>query len=102
MAFRLNEDLTVAYVSAGEVILQSAILTAVAMLILTLYTFWASRRGYDFKFLGPFLFAALIALLVFALIQVLQIINSYCYPRMYQLSLTFQFHETIADFYSSG
>lgn len=57
-------------VITGKVILQSAIITFTAMVILTLYTFWAARRGHDFSFLGPFLSASLIALLLFALIQV--------------------------------
>ncbi|XP_039146033.1 protein LIFEGUARD 4-like [Dioscorea cayenensis subsp. rotundata] len=54
----------------GEIILESAILTAVVVISLTLYTFWAASRGYDFNFLGPFLFAAVMILMVFALIQV--------------------------------
>lgn len=37
---------------------------------LTLYTFWAARRGKDFSFLGPFLFAAVLVLMVFGLIQI--------------------------------
>ncbi|CAL9076964.1 unnamed protein product [Musa acuminata var. zebrina] len=55
----------------GKVILEAAILTAVVVVSLTLYTFWASRRGHDFNFLGPFLFAAIMVLLVFSLIQIL-------------------------------
>ncbi|KAG6492354.1 hypothetical protein ZIOFF_047311 [Zingiber officinale] len=55
----------------GKVILEAAILTAVVVLSLTLYTFWAARRGHDLNFLGPFLFAALWVVLVFALIQIL-------------------------------
>ncbi|KAM0937110.1 hypothetical protein DsansV1_C26g0195701 [Dioscorea sansibarensis] len=54
----------------GEVILESAILTAVVVISLTLYTFWAASRGHDFNFLGPLLFAAVMILMVFALIQV--------------------------------
>ncbi|KAJ6681307.1 BAX INHIBITOR-RELATED [Salix koriyanagi] len=61
--------LTCAFIS-GKVILQSAIITFTAMVTLTLYTFWAARRGHDFSFLGPFLSASLIALLLFALIQI--------------------------------
>ncbi|XP_074576685.1 protein LIFEGUARD 2-like [Curcuma longa] len=57
--------------TSGKVILEAAILTAVVVVSLTLYTFWAARRGHDFNFLGPFLFAAVLVLLVFALIQVL-------------------------------
>ncbi|XP_008786054.1 protein LIFEGUARD 4-like [Phoenix dactylifera] len=60
--------LTCAFTS-GKVILEAAILTAVVVVSLTLYTFWAARRGHDFNFLGPFLFAAVLVLLVFALIQ---------------------------------
>jgi protein lifeguard len=52
------------------VILEAAVLTAVVVVSLTLYTFWAAKRGYDFNFLGPFLFASLMALIVFGFIQV--------------------------------
>lgn len=45
-------------------------MTAVVVISLTLYTFWAAKRGQDFGFLGPFLFGALIVLIVFAFIQV--------------------------------
>jgi protein lifeguard len=57
-------------VSTGKAILLSAILTTVVVVSLTAYTFWAAKRGQDFAFLGPFLFASLIVLLVFAFIQV--------------------------------
>nr|TKS03488.1 hypothetical protein D5086_0000154850 [Populus alba] len=33
--------------------------------------FWAARRGHDFNFLGPFLFGAIMVLIVFSLIQIL-------------------------------
>ncbi|KAJ9172001.1 hypothetical protein P3X46_015292 [Hevea brasiliensis] len=62
--------LTCAFTS-GKVILESVILTTVVVLSLTLYTFWAARRGHDFNFLGPFLFGAVLVLMVFALIQIL-------------------------------
>lgn len=52
-------------------ILESVILTAVVVVSLTLYTFWAASKGHDFSFLGPFLFSAVMILMVFALIQVL-------------------------------
>lgn len=54
----------------GKVILEAVILTAVVVVSLTLYTFWAAKRGYDFNFLGPFLFGAIIVLMVFGFIQV--------------------------------
>ena len=55
---------------AGKVILEAFVLTAVVVVSLTLYTFWAARRGYDFNFLGPFLFGAIIILMLFGIIQV--------------------------------
>ncbi|TYI70520.1 hypothetical protein E1A91_D08G227500v1 [Gossypium mustelinum] len=61
--------LTCAFTS-GKVILESVVLTAVVVVALTLYTFWAARRGHDFHFLGPFLFGAVIVLMVFSLIQI--------------------------------
>ncbi|XP_078442744.1 protein LIFEGUARD 2-like [Wolffia australiana] len=61
--------LTCAFTS-GKVILEAAILTLVVVVSLTLYTFWAAKRGQDFSFLGPFLFGALLVLLVFGFIQV--------------------------------
>lgn len=54
----------------GKVILESVILTTVVVVSLTLYTFWAARRGHDFNFLGPFLFGAVLVLVVYAMIQV--------------------------------
>ncbi|GAB2213614.1 hypothetical protein Droror1_Dr00017925 [Drosera rotundifolia] len=62
--------LTCAFTS-GKVILEAVILTAAVVVSLTLYTFWAARRGHDFNFLGPFLFGALFLLILFSLIQVL-------------------------------
>ncbi|KAG7644886.1 hypothetical protein AtNW77_Chr1g0002361 [Arabidopsis thaliana] len=69
VALAFAVGLTCAFTS-GKVILEAAILTAVVVLSLTVYTFWAAKKGYDFNFLGPFLFGALIVLMVFALIQI--------------------------------
>ncbi|KAM3335684.1 hypothetical protein ACQJBY_029901 [Aegilops geniculata] len=69
VAISLSVGLTCAFTS-GKVILQAGILTIVVVLSLTAYTFWAARRGKDFSFLGPFLFASLMILLVFAFIQI--------------------------------
>lgn len=55
---------------AGKIILEAVILTAVVVASLTLFTFWAAKRGYDFNFLGPFLFGAVMVLVVFSFIQV--------------------------------
>ncbi|PKA61410.1 BI1-like protein [Apostasia shenzhenica] len=54
---------------SARVILESAILTAVVVISLTLYTFAAARRGFDFSFLGPMLFSAIMVLIVFVIIQ---------------------------------
>jgi protein lifeguard len=54
----------------GKLVLQAAVVTVVIFLSLTLYTFWAAKKGDDFNFLGPFLFTAMVTLLVFSLIQV--------------------------------
>lgn len=70
ISLAFSVGLTCAFTS-GKVILESVILTAVVVTSLTLYTFWAARRGHDFNFLGPFLFGAVLVLLVFALIQML-------------------------------
>ncbi|KMZ55966.1 putative Transmembrane BAX inhibitor motif-containing protein [Zostera marina] len=56
--------------TSGKIILEAVILTAAVVVSLTLYTFWAVRRGTDFSFLEPFLFSALIVLLLFGFIQV--------------------------------
>ncbi|XP_077231735.1 protein LIFEGUARD 2-like [Tasmannia lanceolata] len=56
--------------SSGRVILEAVILTAVLVVSLSLYTFWAARRGHDFGFLGPFLFGTLIVLMVYGIIQI--------------------------------
>lgn len=70
--FTVSLSLTVGFSCAftsGEIVLEALILTAVVVLSLTAYTFWAARKGYDFSFLGPFLFTSLILLLVFGFIQ---------------------------------
>ncbi|XP_020104911.1 BI1-like protein isoform X2 [Ananas comosus] len=58
---------------SGKVVLQAAVLTASVVVGLTLYTFWAARRGHDFAILYPFLFACLLVLIVYAIMQV-------CFP----------------------
>ncbi|CAA7404027.1 unnamed protein product [Spirodela intermedia] len=69
VAISIAVGLTCAF-TKGRVILEAAILTFVVVVSLTLYTFWAARRGQDFSFLGPFLFGALLVLIVFGFIQI--------------------------------
>ncbi|KAF9618577.1 hypothetical protein IFM89_002272 [Coptis chinensis] len=66
---KINREVIFVFTQRGKVILESASLTAVVVISLTLYTFWAARRGYDFNFLGPFLFGAIMVLIVFVLVQ---------------------------------
>ncbi|KAI7998831.1 Protein LIFEGUARD 4 [Camellia lanceoleosa] len=56
--------------SKGRIVLLAGILTSVVVVTLTLYTFWAAKKGYDFSFLGPFLITSLMVLIVFGLIQI--------------------------------
>ncbi|CAK8573922.1 unnamed protein product [Lathyrus sativus] len=70
--YTLCMSVTVGFVCAfakAIIVLEAALLTGVVVLSLTLYTFWAVKRGEDFSFLGPFLFASLMVLLMFGLIQ---------------------------------
>ncbi|KAG4984543.1 hypothetical protein JHK87_029292 [Glycine soja] len=43
----------------AKIVLEAAFLTGVVTASLTIYTFWAVKRGSDFSFLGPFLFASI-------------------------------------------
>ncbi|XP_059626879.1 protein LIFEGUARD 2-like [Cornus florida] len=53
----------------GKVNLVAVISTTVVVVSLTLYTFWASRRGHKFKFHGPFFFVAIAVLLGFGMAE---------------------------------
>ncbi|KAL2469821.1 Bax inhibitor-1 family protein [Abeliophyllum distichum] len=55
----------------GETVLMAAGLTLLVTVGLTVYTFWAAKRGQDFSFLGPFLLCALLLLFAFGLIRIL-------------------------------
>ncbi|KAL6636765.1 hypothetical protein ACP70R_024337 [Stipagrostis hirtigluma subsp. patula] len=56
---------------SGFVIMEAAGITMVVVVGLTLYTFWAAKKGYDFEFLGPFLVAACLVLMLYSLVQIL-------------------------------
>lgn len=55
---------------AGRLVLEALILTSGVVISLTGYTFWASKKGKDFSFLGPILFAGLMVLLLTSFLQV--------------------------------
>jgi len=54
----------------GRIVLEALILTSGVVLSLTGYTFWASKKGKDFSYLGPVLFAGLVVLLLTSFIQI--------------------------------
>ncbi|XP_062104156.1 protein LIFEGUARD 2-like [Humulus lupulus] len=70
IAIAFSVGISCAY-TKGTIILEAAILCCVVVISLTLYTLWAVKRGWDFTFLGPFLFASLFLLFFFSLIQIL-------------------------------
>ncbi|KAK3010653.1 hypothetical protein RJ639_011818 [Escallonia herrerae] len=53
----------------GKIVLEALILTSAVVSSLTAYTFWASKKGKDFSYLGPILFTSLIVLLLTGFIQ---------------------------------
>ncbi|VFR02091.1 unnamed protein product [Cuscuta campestris] len=68
LSFALLVGLACAH-TKGEIVLEASILSGVVVTGLTLYTFWATKRGLEFEFLGPFLFSATLVLIGFGLIQ---------------------------------
>ncbi|KAL7105109.1 hypothetical protein ABFS83_07G024100 [Erythranthe nasuta] len=54
----------------GAIVLEALILTSAVVSALTGYTFWASKKGKDFSFLGPVLFTSLFILVLTGFIQV--------------------------------
>ncbi|KAI3469490.1 hypothetical protein Pfo_026153 [Paulownia fortunei] len=54
----------------GRIVLEALILTSAVVSALTGYTFWASKKGKDFSFLGPILFTSLFVLVLTGFIQV--------------------------------
>ncbi|KAF8394473.1 hypothetical protein HHK36_020681 [Tetracentron sinense] len=53
----------------GKIVLEALILTSAVVSALTGYTFWASKKGKDFSYLGPILFSSLIVLILTGFIQ---------------------------------
>ena len=62
------------HIYSGRIVLEALILTAAVVFSLTGYTFWASKKGKDFSFLGPILFSSLIVIILFGFIQVMIIL----------------------------
>jgi FtsH-binding integral membrane protein len=60
---------------AGTIVLQALVLTSAVVVSLTAYTFWASKKGKEFGYLGPFLFSALTILVITSFIQVTCMMN---------------------------
>ncbi|XP_065863472.1 BI1-like protein [Euphorbia lathyris] len=53
----------------GKIVLEALVLTSAVVCSLTAYTFWASKKGKDFSFLGPILFTSLIILILTSFMQ---------------------------------
>ncbi|XP_009609402.1 BI1-like protein [Nicotiana tomentosiformis] len=53
----------------GKIVLEALILTSAVVSALTGYTFWASRKGKDFSYLGPILFTSLFVLILTGFMQ---------------------------------
>ncbi|KAA8548555.1 hypothetical protein F0562_000178 [Nyssa sinensis] len=53
----------------GRIVLEALILTSAVVSSLTGYTFWASKKGKEFSYLGPILFTSLIVLLLTGFMQ---------------------------------
>uniref|UniRef100_A0A7N0UQJ2 BI1-like protein n=1 Tax=Kalanchoe fedtschenkoi TaxID=63787 RepID=A0A7N0UQJ2_KALFE len=53
----------------GSIVLEALILTSAVVSALTAYTFWASKKGKDFSYLGPILFSCLMVLVVTGFMQ---------------------------------
>ena len=74
-------------IHAGKIVLQALVLTAAVVCSLTGYTFWAAKKGKDFSFLGPVLFASLIGLIFTGLLQVMLCLH--CILQMTVFSFSF-------------
>lgn len=70
--FTVSMSLTVGVSCAktdGRIVLEALILTSAVVSSLTGYTFWASKKGKDFSYLGPILFSSLVILILTGFIQ---------------------------------
>lgn len=70
--FTLSLSLTIGVSCAntdGKIVLEALILTSSVVAGLTGYTFWASKKGKDFSYLGPILFTSLFTLVLAGFIQ---------------------------------
>ncbi|KAG2727354.1 hypothetical protein I3843_01G148700 [Carya illinoinensis] len=70
--FTMSLSLTVGVSCAntdGKLVLEALILTSAVVSSLTGYTFWASKKGKDFSYLGPILFTSLFVLILTGFIQ---------------------------------
>ncbi|XP_047952289.1 protein LIFEGUARD 3-like [Salvia hispanica] len=61
--------LAVSFVSA-MIVIEAAAATLAVVVCLTLYTFWAARRGEDFSFLVPFVITVVVTLVLLVIFQI--------------------------------
>lgn len=55
---------------APSIVIQAVVITAGVVTGLTAYTFWATRRGVEFTWMGPLLFSALWAMIIWGFLQI--------------------------------
>lgn len=90
------------WVFTGRIVLEALILTSAVVSSLTGYTFWASKKGKDFSYLGPILFSSLIILILTGFIQVKYLgffksMHTWLSPYMQQLTWWFLIFYCCAD-----
>ncbi|EYU46519.1 hypothetical protein ABFS82_04G035200 [Erythranthe guttata] len=56
--------------TSGRIIIETSIATTVVVVCLTVYTFWAAKRGQDFFFLVPFVLSIVVILIIFTVFQI--------------------------------
>lgn len=62
---------TACSIYAPAIVLQGLVLTSGVVLGLTMYTFWAVRKGHDFTHWGTYLFTSIWAFMLFGFMQIL-------------------------------
>lgn len=68
LCFSVSLGASCAFLPA-PIVLQALLLTAVVVVSLTLFTFWAARGGAEFTWMGPMLFTALSVMVLAMIIQ---------------------------------
>jgi len=68
--FSISVGLTCTFY-APVLVIQAVVITAGVVAALTAYTFWATRRGIEFTWMGPLLFGMLWAMIIWGFLQII-------------------------------